>query len=263
VEQNLRKQIGTAFRAEAASWKLTPLSNATCLGTHFREALLRHVQREAEPPENSGTGGIWDGVEMSIHHSRNRIMELPRSHELLSAGESRLLVVDMQERLLPVIAEAEAVTAHCRKLIAGAGVLDVPVSITEQYPKGLGGTVAEICDALAPDVSATEKLAFSCLNSLDWNSTGADPESRFKVVVCGIESHVCVLQTVLDLLAHGFRVYVAADAVGSRKPLDREIALDRMRSSGATIVTTESVLFEWCEVAGTKQFKEVSRLVRE
>ena len=190
-------------------------------------------------------------------------MKLPRSHELLTAAESRLLVVDMQERLLPVIDESEATITNCRKLIAGAGLLEVPVSVTEQYPQGLGGTLPSLCDVLPPNLTATEKLAFSCLNSLDWNSTGSDPESRFKVVVCGVESHVCVLQTVLDLLAHGFRVYVAADAVSSRKPLDREIALDRMRSSGAVIVTTESVLFEWCEVAGTPQFKAVSRLVKE
>jgi len=186
--------------------------------------------------------------------------ELPHSHELLSRDESRLLIVDMQEKLLPVINDQEAVLANCLKLIKAAKILEVPATVTEQYPKGLGPTVSAIAERLP---HGPEKIEFSCLNCLDWNSTAADPEGRFKVVVAGIESHVCVLQTVLDLLSQGFRVFVAADAVGSRKPLDREIALQRMASSGAVITTTESVLFEWCERAGTPEFKEISRLVRD
>jgi len=186
--------------------------------------------------------------------------ELPHSHELLSRDESRLLIVDMQEKLLPVINDHEAVLANCLKLIKAAKILEVPATVTEQYPKGLGPTVSAIAERLP---GRPEKIEFSCLNCLDWNSTASDPEGRFKVVVAGIESHVCVLQTVLDLLSQGFRVFVAADAVGSRKPLDCEIALQRMASSGAVITTTESVLFEWCERAGTPEFKEISRLVRD
>jgi nicotinamidase-related amidase len=186
--------------------------------------------------------------------------ELPHSHELLSRDESRLLIIDMQEKILPVINDQEAVLANCLKLIEVANILNVPATATEQYPKGLGATVPAIAERL-PD--RPEKIEFSCLNCLDWNSSASDPEGRFKVVVAGIESHVCVLQTVLDLLSQGFRVFVAADAVGSRKPLDREIALQRMASSGAVITTTESVLFEWCERAGTAEFKEISRLVRD
>jgi nicotinamidase-related amidase len=185
--------------------------------------------------------------------------ELPHSHELLSRSESRLLIVDMQEKILPVIDGYEAVTANCLKLIEAAKILNVPATATEQYPKGLGSTIAAIADRLP---ERPEKIEFSCLNCLDWNASANDPEGRFKIVVAGIESHVCVLQTVLDLLSQGFRVFVAADAIGSRKPLDREIALQRMASSGAVITTTESVLFEWCERAGTPEFKEISRLVR-
>lgn len=185
--------------------------------------------------------------------------ELPRSHELLSREESRLLIVDMQAKLLPVIDGHEQVTANCLKLIEAAQILDVPVTATEQYPKGLGPTIPEIAERL-PD--RPEKIEFSCLNCLDWSSTAADPESCFKVVVAGIEAHVCVLQTVLDLLSQGFRVFVPADAVSSRKPLDREIALQRMVASGAVLTTTESVLFEWCERAGTPEFKKISQLVR-
>ena len=186
--------------------------------------------------------------------------ELPHSHELLTRGESRLLIIDMQEKILPVINGQEAVLANCLKLIEAASILDVPTTATEQYPKGLGPTVSAIAERI-PD--RPEKIEFSCLNCLDWSSSASDPEGRFKVVVAGIESHVCVLQTVLDLLSQGFRVFVAADAVGSRKPLDREIALQRMASSGAVITTTESVLFEWCERAGTPEFKKISRLVRD
>ncbi|MFT4554796.1 MAG: nicotinamidase-related amidase [Planctomycetaceae bacterium] len=186
--------------------------------------------------------------------------ELPHSHELLSRDESRLLIVDMQEKLLPVINDQEDVLANCLKLIEAAKILEVPATATEQYPKGLGPTVSAITERLP---HRPEKIEFSCLNCLDWNSTAAEPEGRFKVVVAGIESHVCVLQTVLDLLSQGFRVFVAADAVGSRKPLDRDVALQRMASSGAVITTTESVLFEWCERAGTPEFKEISRLVRD
>ena len=186
--------------------------------------------------------------------------ELPHSHELLSRDESRLLIVDMQQKLLPVINDQAAVLANCLKLIEAANTLDVPTTATEQYPKGLGPTVAAIAERIS---DRREKIEFSCLNCLDWNSTASDPEGRFKVVVAGIESHVCVLQTVLDLLSQGFRVFVAADAVGSRKPLDREIALQRMASSGAVITTTESILFEWCERAGTPKFKAISRLVRD
>ncbi|NQV24449.1 MAG: hydrolase [Rhodopirellula sp.] len=186
--------------------------------------------------------------------------ELPHSHELLSRSESRLLIVDMQEKILPVINGHEAITANCLKLIDAAKILNVPTTATEQYPKGLGSTIAAIAEQL-PD--RPEKIEFSCLNCLDWSASAGDPEGRFKIVVAGIESHVCVLQTVLDLLSQGFRVFVVADAVGSRKLLDREIALQRMTSSGAVITTTESVLFEWCERAGTPEFKEISRLVRD
>ncbi|MHC4875620.1 MAG: hydrolase [Planctomycetota bacterium] len=186
--------------------------------------------------------------------------DLPRSHELLSRNDSRLLIIDLQERLVPVIDGGDRVVSNAVRLVSGAGVLGVPVSATEQYPKGLGATVAPL-NELLPD--RTEKLNFSCLNSLEWNSEGSDPESRFKVVIAGVEAHVCVQQTVLDLLAHGFRVYVAADAVGSRSVADREVALQRMALAGAVITTTESVLFEWCEHAGSDEFNAISRLVKE
>lgn len=180
-----------------------------------------------------------------------------RSPELLSRERSRLLIVDVQEKLIPHITAAEEMIANCAKLVRGAQILNVPVSVTEQYPQGLGPTVDALAELLD---SPVEKLRFSCGESLAWG-TAADAE-RDQIVVAGIESHVCVLQTVLDLLSAGFRVYVPADAVASRRELDWRFALQRMADSGATITTTEPVLFEWTEVAGTPEFKEISRLVK-
>lgn len=183
-----------------------------------------------------------------------------RSPLLLSAAASRLLIVDMQEKLLPVIPEREEILKQCLKLVSAAEILRVPVSCTEQYPAGLGGTVADLASRL-PDRPA--KLRFSCAECLDWAATAQNSAGRPQVVLAGIEAHVCVLQTALDLQAAGFQVAVAADAIGSRKDRDREIAFRRLSDAGVTLVTTEMVLFEWCEVAGTPEFKQISRLVRE
>jgi nicotinamidase-related amidase len=148
---------------------------------------------------------------------------------------------------------------NCRRLVDGANILGLPVIATEQYPKGLGGTVPELADKLGQIPS---KLTFSCGGC---PQLFEDLQARgiFKLLVCGIEAHVCVQQTVLDLLAGAWRVYVPVDAVGSRFDLDYQTALGRMDSSGATMTTTEAALFEWCRVAGTPQFKQISRLVQE
>lgn len=187
-----------------------------------------------------------------------------RSLELLSRHDSRLLIVDMQEKLLPAIRRHKKVVANCVKLVSAATLLGPPVFATEQYPRGLGPTVPELADLLE---ERPEKQRFSCTEALAWGTANetADPalRDRTKVVIAGIEAHVCVLQTAMDLLADGFQVYVAADAVGSRRRLDRQIALQRMADSGAVITTTESILFEWCETAAADEFKEISRLVKE
>lgn len=182
-----------------------------------------------------------------------------RSPELMSIGETALLVVDVQERLVPAIADHARVVFNTRRLIDGAKVLGIPVVATEQYPKGLGPTVAELAERLGP---IPDKLTFSCCGCPEVFANLRN-EGIHKILVTGIETHVCVQQTVLDLLGDGWRVYLAVDAVGSRNPLDRETALRRMDSSGAVLTTTEAALFEWCQVAGTGEFKEISRLVRE
>jgi nicotinamidase-related amidase len=182
-----------------------------------------------------------------------------RSPELLNRDDSRLLIVDMQEKVLNVIPGSAAIIEHCRLLARGAAILGVPVSTTEQYPRGLGSTTPALADLLG---DVREKLRFSSAAAVEWGPHVGDGD-RPKVVVAGIEAHVCVQQTVLDLLAGGFSVYVAADAVCSRHEVDATIALQRMRDSGATVTTAEAILFEWCEVAGTDEFKQISRLVKD
>jgi nicotinamidase-related amidase len=184
---------------------------------------------------------------------------LPRSPELMSRGDTALLVVDVQERLVPAIDGHARVVWNCRRLVDAAEILGVPLIGTEQYPKGLGPTVAPLAERLG---ELPAKLRFSCgeCGALFEELAGRGIN---KLLVCGIEAHVCVQQTVLDVLAHGWRAYVAVDAVGSRFDVDYCTAIGRMDSSGATLTTTEAAMFEWCETADTPQFKQISRLARE
>jgi nicotinamidase-related amidase len=186
-------------------------------------------------------------------------LNLPRSPEMMSVGDTGLLVVDVQEKLLPFITGNDRVAWNIRRLIDGAKILGLPVVATEQYPQGLGPTVPDLAQRLGEIPS---KLTFSCGGCGHVFKDLAD-RGIFRLLVCGIEAHVCVAQTVFDLLAAGWRTYVAVDAVGSRYELDRDVALRRMETSGAMLTTTEAALFEWCAAAGTPQFKEISRLVRE
>jgi nicotinamidase-related amidase len=190
----------------------------------------------------------------------NGASEILRSPELLSSENSRLLIVDVQEKLLPLIPVAERLVHNCRRLLDGAKLLSIPAFGTEQYPQGLGRTTAELATRLGP---MPDKVCFSCVPVLNWGVAAELTDDRDQVVVAGMETHVCVLQTVLDLLAGGFRVHVPADAVASRSELDWRVALDRMSSSGATVTTVESVLFEWCQRAGTPEFKQIQKLIIE
>ncbi|MHC4398336.1 MAG: hydrolase [Planctomycetota bacterium] len=184
---------------------------------------------------------------------------LPRSPELMSPGDTALLVVDMQEKLLPAIAGSDRVTWNVRRLIDGAKILGLSVAATEQYPKGLGSTVPELAERLGPTPS---KLSFSCGECFEIFDS-LESRGVHKILVCGVEAHVCVQQTVLDLLAGAWRVYVAVDAVGSRYEVDYRTSLGRMDSAGATLTTTEAALFEWCERAGTPEFRQISRLAQD
>lgn len=189
----------------------------------------------------------------------NDIKTLLRSPELMNRDDAALLVVDVQAKLLPLIPGNARLIWNIRRLIDGAKILSVPTAATEQYPQGLGPTTPELAPLLG---TIPAKTAFSCAECAEIFTTWRD-RGIWKILVCGIETHVCVGQTVHDLLGEGFRVYVAADAVAARGQLDHDIALRRMDSSGATLTTTEAALFEWCARAGSPEFKQISQLVRE
>jgi nicotinamidase-related amidase len=182
-----------------------------------------------------------------------------RSPELMSADDTALAVIDVQQKLVSLIPGHERIVWNIRRLLDGAKQLGVTILATEQYPQGLGGTVAELASRL-PDV--IDKTAFSGCGSDQFCQRLAQINVP-KVLLAGIEAHVCVQQTALDLVANGYRVFVAADAVGSRFTVDHETALRRMELGGVTLTTTESSLFEWCQRSGTPQFKQISALVRE
>lgn len=178
----------------------------------------------------------------------------------LTAADSVLVVIDVQEKLLAAMPAGPALVRDVAFLLDVAALLGVPAVATEQYPKGLGSTVAELARRLPADRRA--KTAFSCcgaagfldhLRSLD----------RPQVVLAGMEAHVCVLHTALDLFDAGFGVFLPADAVASRSALDHDIALRRLERAGAVVTTAEATAFEWVGDAAHPQFKAVSRLVIE
>lgn len=182
-------------------------------------------------------------------------MSLPR----LSVGNTALLVVDMQDRLLPAIEGSEACIASVRKIAGAARLLELPVVVTEQYPAGLGRTCAAVREALG-EMPVFEKMRFSaCIDPVVQRLRELN---RPNIIVTGVETHVCVQQSVLDLLGLGYTPFVCADAIGSRRALDREVALDRMRQAGAIVTTIESVIFELTNEAGTERFKQILRIIK-
>ncbi len=176
---------------------------------------------------------------------------------LMKIETSCLLAVDFQERLMPAIHDADRIVANGAWLIQIAQQLNVPVLASEQYPRGLGHTVAAIRERL-PAEAFMEKLHFSCAAERDCMRR-IDALGRQQIVVIGAEAHVCVLQTALDLQAAGRDVYLVADAVSSRSPRDVELALERMRAEGVRVVSREMVVFEWLHQAGDDRFREISR----
>ncbi len=177
----------------------------------------------------------------------------------MSAADTGLLVIDMQEKLVPKIFHADDVVRNVALLIDGARQVNVPVLATEQYPKGLGPTVPELAARLP---ERPDKVAFSCCAVPSVVQT-LERQARPKVVLAGIETHVCVQQTALDLLAQGYQVYIAADAVGSRFAIDHDYALRRMERAGAVLVTSETAVFEWVGGAQHPNFKAISKLIQD
>lgn len=179
---------------------------------------------------------------------------------LMKAATSCLVVVDVQERLLPAMAEPARVVRNCARLMQAAHRLEVPTLVSEQYPQGIGATVAEL-RALAPADSVLEKLHFSCGDDAAF-AARLEATRRRQVVVAGIESHVCVLQSCLRFLQQGYEVFVVADACSSRDPANVELAMARLRAAGVGVVGTEMVLFEWLHRAGTAEFKDLMKLIK-
>jgi len=177
----------------------------------------------------------------------------------MSREDSALLVVDAQVKLLEIVPSSERIIWNIRRLLDAATALGVPFAATEQYPDRLSPTVPLLKERLG---SAPDKLCFSagvCGNIFE----GWKAENRSRVLVCGIETHVCILQTALDLAANGFETYVAVDAVGARNAVDHETALRRMEAAGVILTSTEMAMFEWCETAEAPEFKNISALAKE
>ncbi|KPL03276.1 MAG: hypothetical protein AMJ73_07480 [candidate division Zixibacteria bacterium SM1_73] len=183
-----------------------------------------------------------------------------RHPNLLRKEDTLLVIIDIQTKLLNVTFEKERLVSSCSKLIQAAKILKIPMIMTEQYPKGMGPTDPEILKLLE-NVKSIEKLHFSCCGVEDFNKK-IESFGKKQIVVTGIEAHVCVLQTVHDLLHQGYFIYVPYDATSSRKESDYKNALDRMRQSNAVIGSVESAIFELLEKAGTPIFKEISKIIK-
>ncbi|HEY3246531.1 MAG TPA: hydrolase [Phycisphaerae bacterium] len=181
----------------------------------------------------------------------------------LDADRSALLVIDMQQKLMPLIADHEQVIGHVQRLIRGAALFAVPVIATEQYPQGIGATDPRIAGELQRAAARIhQKLTFSVCGD-DVLRAALNELDRAQIIVAGIETHVCVLQTALDLIAQDYGVFVCADATGARGRLDFDVGLQRMRQAGAIVTTVESVLFELCGACGTERFKRMLELIKQ
>ena len=171
---------------------------------------------------------------------------------LLDRSKAILLIIDVQERLMPVISNREQVEQNIVRLIRGSQILGVPILITEQYVKGLGHTVPVVREALGDAYKPLEKSCFSGFRDIE----------RKQVIVAGVETHVCVYQTISEFLARGYEVTIVADAVSSRTQENKDIALRRLMSDGAKLSSTEMALFELTVASGTDEFRAISKLVK-
>ena len=178
----------------------------------------------------------------------------------VTAENSVAVVVDVQERLFPHMHDGETLRTHLVKLIEGLQILEIPILVTEQYRKGLGPTIEAVRDPFE-QFDPVEKASFSCCDDKGF-LTRIGPMNASFVILAGIEAHVCLLQTSMDLLEAGYTPVMVVDCMSSRKAYDKEIAVDRMQSRGAIVTTSESILFELCRYSGTDRFKAISRLVK-
>lgn len=175
----------------------------------------------------------------------------------LDSSRTALVIVDLQEAFAKAIPDFAEVAAAAGTLAEGAGALGLPVAVTEQYPQGLGATVPAVADHLPPGTEPRAKVRFSAAEA-----EGFDLGGSGQALVCGIEAHVCVNQTVLDLLSQGLEVHVARDAVGSRTAENRDLGLDKMEAAGAVITSVETALFELLGGSDHPAFKKVQALIK-
>ncbi len=183
-----------------------------------------------------------------------------RHPQILNRHRTALLIIDVQQKINAVMLHKQKIVTNIIKLIKACEALNVPILFTEQYPKGLGGTVPEVLENLSGK-EPIQKMTFSGCSAPELIEQLKE-KSIQQVIVTGIESHVCVQQSALDLLAQNFQVHVPKDAVSSRKELDYQTALERMSKAGIILTTVESVVFELLEEAGTPEFKEISKLIK-
>lgn len=170
----------------------------------------------------------------------------------LTPDNSALIVIDVQEKLMPLIARRAELTSNIQKLMGVAKILKVPTILTAQYVKGIGPVIPEIITA-APDSKIIEKTSFSCCGAEEFVQAVRDLR-RQRLIICGIEAHVCIQQTVIDLMKDYF-IYLPVDAISARKELDATVAIERMRDCGAVVTTVESAVFELLRQSGTAEFK--------
>lgn len=187
-------------------------------------------------------------------------MKTVKNQELLSKEGAALVIIDIQEKLFPHMAEKDRIAQNVAKLLKFAEIMKIPIVLTEQYPKGLGRTIPEV-KRLIPNIHPIEKVDFNCLGSEEFKACLGRLEAK-TLIITGIESHICATQTAIDGLNKGYNVYVVSDAVSSRSLADKAIAIERMRQSGVTIVSTEMLIYELLARAGTAEFKETLKLVK-
>ena len=179
---------------------------------------------------------------------------------MLQQENTILVVVDIQGKLANIVHEAEAMVRNAKIMIQGAKILGLPIIATEQYPKGLGHTVPEIAEHFG-DVPVLEKGTFSCCGDTAFLAE-LQKHGRKSVLLCGIETHVCVYQTAQDLLENGYEVHLVTDAVSSRTPANKQLGIQKIASLGGTLTGTEMSLFELLRISGTDEFKAISKLVK-
>lgn len=193
--------------------------------------------------------------------NKNEKLTIRRNFTMrIYAEDTAALIIDFQEKLVPAIANNEEIVAKAALFCAGLKELGVPMAVTQQYTKGLGDTVAPIKEALG-EFEPMEKMSFSamgCDTFVEW----VKAQGKKTILVCGVEAHICVLQSIIDLLGEGFRVFIVADCVGSRMVYNKDYAIQRAVQEGAYVTTCEGALYEMVQGAGTPHFKAISKLTK-